>query len=157
MPKFMIAGAAGSLALGWALFAASAASAQYQNPSPYPPPTQFQYPPPPGTITFDQAMPLAGTTPVTSESGLFKAPVRIPTGSTVGYLRRIEVHEGRPMGIVSLKDAGRTVAIPLERLRFNPAGHEVVTDLNWFQVNTIPSGIRYKDSPGYPFGLPPVG
>jgi hypothetical protein len=75
----------------------------------------------------------------------------------VGYFRRIEVHDGRPMGIVTLKDAERTVAIPLERLRFYPAGRMVVTDLNWFQVNTIPSGIRYKDSPGYPFGLPPVG
>jgi len=102
-------------------------------------------------------MPLATATPVTSESGLFKATVRIQTGSAVGSFRRIEVHDGRPMGIVTLKDAERTVAIPLERLRFNPASREVVTDLNWSQLNTIPSGIRYKDSPGYPFGIPPVG
>ena len=158
MRTFMIVGAAGSLAAAWALLGAAPASAQYQNQPPYPPSTQFQYPLPPRTITFDQAMPLAAATPVNLESGLFKAPVRVlPTGSTVGYFRRIEVHDGRPMGIVTLKDAERTVAIPLERLRFNPAGRDVLTDLNWFQINTIPSGIRYKDSPGYPFGLPRVG
>jgi hypothetical protein len=128
MLRDLIAGVAGSVAVAWLLSGASAFG-------------QLQGPPPGWTFTFAQGQPIGGNTPVTEDNGLFKAPVRTPLGSSAGYFVRIEMRNGeRPVGIVTLNDRYRTVAIPLERLRFNPAGREVLTDMNWMQVVTMPSG-----------------
>jgi hypothetical protein len=117
---------------------------------------QFYGPPPPGTIRFNDAQVInreAG-----ADGGLFNAPVRDPNGTVLGYFRRIEVHDGnQPVGVVTLKDYNRTVAVPLERLRFYQPGREVLTDMSWLEMNYIPSGRRPTESPYYPFGRPATG
>lgn|SRR5215471_3378400 len=121
---------------------------------------QFYGPPPPGTISFTDAQVInreAG-----ADGSLFNAPVRDLNGVTIGYFRRIEVHDGsQPVGIVTLKDYMRTVAVPLERLRFyQPAyqpGRAVLTDMSWLEMNYLPSGRRPTESPYYPFGRPATG
>jgi len=119
---------------------------------------QFQNPPPPGTITFDKTSPFSASQPLNSDLRLFKAPVKSPTGSTVARFLRVEMHDGEtPVGIVNVTDANRTIAVPLERLRFNPAGGEVFTDMSWHEINSISPGIREKSSRWYPFGRPPPG
>jgi hypothetical protein len=115
---------------------------------------QYIYNPPP-PVPFTQGQPLTGSTPVPTDGPLYKAPVVSPTGTVLGNFLRIEVHDGeRSMGIVTLRDPYRTVAVPLERLRLDPAGGAVLTDLSWDQIHTIPSGIRDRGSPYYPFGRP---
>jgi hypothetical protein len=114
---------------------------------------QYVYSVPP--IPFAQAQPITGSTPVDIGDPFYKPVVRTPTGAVVGVFLRAELHDGqRPVGIVTLKDYNKTVAVPLERLRFNPAGREVLTDLSWEQVATMPSGVRLRDSRCYPYGCP---
>jgi hypothetical protein len=103
---------------------------------------QLHGPPPGWTFTFAQSQPIGANTPVTDDNGLRRATVRSPLGSRLGRFLRIEIRDsGRPMGIVTLFVQNRTVAIPLERLRFNPAKREVVTEMGWTEVNLAPSGI----------------
>jgi hypothetical protein len=114
---------------------------------------QLLNPPPLWTFNFGQAQPIDGNAAV--PDGMLNTPVRTPLGSTVGYLVRIEKQDGDiPVGIVTLNVTNRTVAIPIERLRYNPARREVLTDMSWQEVNVIPSGIREKGSPYYRFGRP---
>jgi hypothetical protein len=143
MRKFM-AGIAGSVTVACLLSGAGPALGGLQNP------------PLGWTFTFAQARSIGGNTAVTSESGLANAPVRTPRGYTVGHFVRIEIQDGdTPMGIVTLNEAYRTVAIPLDRLRFNPAGREVLTDMSWLDANTaVPSGRRAKGSRWYAYGRP---
>jgi hypothetical protein len=138
MRKFM-AGITGGVVVGFMLSSAAAMA-------------QLHTPPPLWTFNFNQAQPIDGNAPVPFERSM---PVRTPLGSIVGYLRRIETHDGDvPVGIVTLTDANRTIAIPIERLRYNPARREVLTDMSWREVNVISSGIRDRDSPYYRFGRP---
>jgi hypothetical protein len=103
---------------------------------------QLLGPPPGWTFTFAQSQPIGASTPVTDDNGLRRATVRSPLGSRLGRFLRIETRDsGRPMGIVTLFVQNQTVAIPLERLRFNPAKREVVTEMGWMEVNLAPSGI----------------
>jgi len=119
----LLAGVAGSVAVVW-LFSAPA-SAQYYGPPP---------------IAFAQAQPL-DPTPVSPADPFYKPPVRTSIGAIVGNFLRIELHDGRrPMGIVTLKDANRTIAVPLEHLRLDPPTGEILTDLSWGELNSIPSG-----------------
>jgi hypothetical protein len=112
---------------------------------------QYVYPAP--TIRFQQAQPIAGSTPVPMGDPLYKPAVRTPIGTVVGNFLRAELHDGeRPVGIVTLKDFNKTVAIPLEHLRFDPVSRQVLTDLTWNEVATMPSGIRLRDSRCYPYG-----
>jgi hypothetical protein len=117
---------------------------------------QYVYGPPP--IAFNQAQPIVPGMPLVPPDDLFnKPPVRTPLGSIVGNFLRTEIHDGeRPVGIVTLKE-NKTVAVPLEHLRFYPATGEVLTDLTWQEIATIPSGIRLRDSRCYPFGCPTAG
>ena len=116
----------------------------------------LQSPPLGWTFTFAKAQSIGGNTAVTAESGLASAPVRTPRGSRVGHFVRIEIQDGEtPMGIVALDEAYRTVAIPLDRFRFNPAGREVLTDMSWLEANhAVPSGRRAKGSRWYSYGRP---
>jgi len=114
---------------------------------------RLQNPPLGWTFTFAQAQPIAGNRAVTAEGGLVNAPVRTPRGSTVGHFLRVEIQDDEtPMGIVTLNEVYRTVAIPLNRLRFNPAGREVLTDMSWQEVNIITPGRRPKGNRWYPYG-----
>src|SRR5262249_24551210 len=128
MSKF-IGGVAGSVAIAWLLSVAPALAGLHG-------------PPPRWTYTFSQAQPIGTGTAVTADNGLRRAPVRTPFGSTAGYFVRIEMRDGqRSVGVVTLRDSNKTVAIPLERLRFNPTRREVLTDLSWMEMNTtMPSG-----------------
>ncbi len=120
----LLATVAGSVAVVW-LFSAPASA-------------QYAYGPPP--IAFDQAQPL-DPTPASPADPLYKPPVRTPIGAIAGNFLRIEIHDGnRPMGIVTLKDANRTVAVPLQHLRIDPPTGEILTDLSWNELNSIPSG-----------------
>jgi hypothetical protein len=127
MQKFM-AVIMGSIAVGWFLSGPPPAFGQLHNP------------PLGWTFKFGGAQPIDGNTPAATSNGLINAPVRTPLGSTAGYFLRIEARENEgAMGIVTLSQQARTVAIPLERLRFNPAGREVLTDMSWMQVSTMSS------------------
>jgi hypothetical protein len=107
------------------------------------------------TFNFAQARPIGENRTVSAERGLVNVPVRTPSGSKVGNFQRIEIQDGEtPMGIVTMNETYRTVAIPLDRLRFNPRGREVLTDMSWLEVNMIPSGIRPKGSRWHPYGRP---
>src|SRR5215831_10630534 len=98
---------------------------------------QYVYGPPP--IAFDRAQPL-DPTPVRPDDPLYKPPVVTPIGSIVGNFLRIEVHDGvRPVGIVTLKE-NKTIAVPLEHLRLDPATGAILTDLSWNQLASIPNG-----------------
>jgi hypothetical protein len=128
MRKFVF-GVAGSVAIA-SLFPTTVAFGQLLGP------------PPGWTFTFAQSQPIGASTPVTDDNGLRLATVRSPLGSRLGRFLRIEMRDsGRPVGIVTLFVANRTVAIPLERLRFNPAKREVVTEMGWMEANLNPSGI----------------
>jgi hypothetical protein len=127
MSKF-IGGVAGSVAIAWLLSVAPALGG-------------LDGPPPGWTYTFAQAQPIGTGTAVIADNGLRRAPVRTPLGSTAGHFVRIEMRDGqRAVGVVTLRDSNKTVAIPLERLRFNPTGREVLTDMSWMEMNTMPSG-----------------
>jgi hypothetical protein len=143
MYKFM-AGIAGIVTVACLLAGAGPALGGLQNP------------PVGWTFTFAQAQSIGGNAAVTAESGLANAPVRTPRGSAVGHFVRIEIQDGEtPMGIVTLNEAYRTVAIPLDRLRFNPARREILTDMSWLQANTaVPAGRRAKGSRWHPYGRP---
>jgi hypothetical protein len=101
---------------------------------------QLHSPPSGWAFTFAQSQPIGAATPVTDENGLLRATVRSPLGSRLGRFLRIEMRDNGAVGIVTLFVPVRTVAIPLEHLRFNPAKREVLTEMNWFEVNTMPSG-----------------
>jgi hypothetical protein len=102
---------------------------------------QLRGPPPGWSFAFAQSQPIGGATPVTDDNGLLRAPVRSPLGSTLGYFVRVEMRDSvGPVGIITLTVPNRTVAIPLERLRFNPARREVLTEMSWMEVATMPSG-----------------
>ena len=106
-------------------------------------------------FTFDQAQVIRPGMPVTSANGLSNAPVRTPLGSTIAHFRRIEIQDGvMPMAIITQTDPGRTIAVPLDRFRFDPARREVLTDLFWWDAMLIPSGRRPRGTPWYPFGRP---
>jgi hypothetical protein len=126
MRKFVF-GVAGSVAVG-SLFFTTVAFGQLHSP------------PPGWTFTFAQSQPIGASTPVTDDNGLLRATVRSPLGSRLGRFLRIEMRDDGPVGIVTLFVPSRTVAIPLEYLRFNPAKREVVTERNWLEVSTMPSG-----------------
>jgi hypothetical protein len=100
----------------------------------------LQGPPYGWAFTFDQAKIIAPDTPVTSENGLSNAPVRDALGSTLAHFLRIEIQDGvMPMAIITQTDPGRTIAVPLNRFRFNPARGEVLTDMGWWDAMLIPS------------------
>ncbi|HYM18364.1 MAG TPA: hypothetical protein VEU06_07370 [Micropepsaceae bacterium] len=99
--------------------------------------SQYVYGPPP--IAFDRAQPLDPTL-VRPDGPLNKPPVVTPTGAIVANFLRIEVRDGaRQVGIVTLKE-NKTIAVPLEHLRLDPATRAIVTDLSWRQLVSIPSG-----------------
>ena len=136
-------GIAGIVAVAWLLSGAGPAFAGFQNP-PYG-----------WAFTFDQAKVIGENTPVTARSGLSNAPVRTSGGTTIAHFVRIEIQDGdMPMGIITLDEAHKTIAVPLERFRFNPAREEVLTDLSWHEAILIPSGRRPKGSSWYPYGRP---
>jgi hypothetical protein len=122
----LLTGVAASVAVAW-LFSAPAFG-------------QYVYGQPP--IAFDQAQPIdPGAPPVNPDNPLDKPPVITPIGTIVGNFLRTEIHDGvRPVGIVTLKDPQRTIAMPLERLRFDPATGAILTDMSWTEVHLIPSG-----------------
>src|SRR5262249_15495405 len=96
MRKFVF-GVAGSVAVA-SIFSASFAFGQLQGP------------PPGWTFTFGQSQPIDGSTPVTNDNGLLRAPVRSPIGSTLGRFLRVEMQDsGGLVGIVTLNVPSRTV------------------------------------------------
>jgi hypothetical protein len=91
---------------------------------------------------------------VSAERMLVNVPVRTPSGSKVVNFQRIEIKRRNAHG-VGTAETYRTVAIPLDRLRFNPAGREVLTNMSWLEANTaVPSVRRAKGSRWYPYGRP---
>ena len=115
----------------------------------------FHNPPYGWSFTFDTAKAIGENTPVTGKNGLANAPVRIASGTTIAHFVRVEIQDDEmAMGIITLDELHRTIAVPLERFRFNPAREEVLTDLSWQEAVMIPSGRRPKDSPWYPYGRP---
>ena len=139
----LLVGAIGSMSVAWLVLGSGPAFAGLQGP-----PWGWAF-------TFDTARVIGENTPVTAESGLANAPVRTPGGTTIAHFVRIEIQDGEmPMGIITLDEVHKTVAVPLERFRFNPAREEVLTDLSWHEAILIPSGRRPKDSPWYPYGRP---
>lgn len=114
----------------------------------------LQGPPYGWAFNFDQAKLIGENAPVTAASGLANAPVRTALGSTIAHFIRIEIQDEMPMGIITLDDVHRTVAVPLDRLRFNPERREILTDMSWHEVAILPSGRRSKESPWYPYGRP---
>jgi hypothetical protein len=138
-----MAGFAGSVTVVCLLSVAGPAFAGLQNP-PYG-----------WTFTFDQAKLIGANIPVTAESGLANAPVRDARGSIIAHFVRIEIQDDvMPMGIITIEDVNRTVAVPLDRFRFDPTRQEVLIDMSWHEVNMLPSGRRAKGSPWYAFGRP---
>jgi hypothetical protein len=118
---------------------------------------QYVYAPP--SITFAQAQPIVPGMPLVPPDDPFNKPAVItPFGTVVANFLRTEVHDGaQPVGVVTLKDFNKTVSVPLEHLRFDPARAVVLTDLTWQEIATIPSGVRLRDSRCYPFGCPTPG
>jgi hypothetical protein len=115
----------------------------------------FQGPPYGWAFTFDQAKIIGENTPVTAENGLSNAPVRTSLGSTIAHFVRIEMQDGvMPMGIITLDEIHRTIAVPLDRFRFNPERREILTDMSWHEAILMPSGRRLKGTPWYPYGRP---
>jgi hypothetical protein len=99
---------------------------------------QYVYAPPP--IAFERAQPL-DPAPASPADPFYKPPVRTPVGAIAGNFLRIEVHDGRrPMGIMTLKNVNKTIAVPLEHLRIDTATGEILTDLTWNELVSIPSG-----------------
>ena len=115
----------------------------------------LQGPPYGWAFTFDRAKIIGENTPVTAANGLANAPVRTSRGSMIAHFVRIEIQDdAMPMGIISLDDVHRTIAVPLDRFRFNPERQEILTDVSWQEAMLIPSGRRPKGTPWYPYGRP---
>src|SRR5262245_52737047 len=102
-------------------------------------------------VAFSQALPITGQVPEQIAALIFRPPVRSPLGTVIGRFARVELHDGElPVGIVTVRDHNRTVSVPLDRLRFDPVGGQVLTDMSWNEMALMPSGRRLPESRCHP-------